>query len=233
MKKNHKLLAAIIIFGSIFIIVFPLLLDQYVFGNSFSTNLDNEEWSGFLGSYVGSIIGALATILAVLYSFHLSNRNQIQSEIWENSLIVYYDLFFGIADLKKLYINIHNTKYTNYPVKMFFSNEWIKNVAKISGDEKDTEKIFLLYGDLESISNGIDTKNKLLSKNEEEPFSLKNMENLIDVVSKKVFSTAFLESDMKVYSNESDVSLDINKDLNDDYKILICNLKQMKEKYKK
>lgn len=223
------------IFITMVLIVFvaiPLLMDNFLFGNNFSTNLDNSEWSGFLGSYVGSLIGAIATIAGVRYGFYLDSKKQIESEIWENSLIVYYDLVLGLTDLKKLYISLYNVSFTNIPTKMFFSNEWIKNVAKISGTEKSTEKIYKLYGDLVSVSSQLELKNQLKGK-ESNTFSYEAFGFIVTTVSQRIFSNNFLDSAKKDYLNVSDISLEIDNDLNEDIKLIINNLKDLKEKYNK
>ena len=47
------------------ILVLPLFIDLCIFGNSFPSNLKNSEWAGFLGSYIGALIGSIVTLLGI------------------------------------------------------------------------------------------------------------------------------------------------------------------------
>jgi hypothetical protein len=49
-KKLIKIICSITI-----AIAIPLVLDFFVFGNNISSNIDNDVWAGFLGSYIGGI----------------------------------------------------------------------------------------------------------------------------------------------------------------------------------
>ena len=48
-------------------IVAPLLLDFLVFGNSIPSNISNEAWAGFLGSYIGGLCTMAAVFITVKY----------------------------------------------------------------------------------------------------------------------------------------------------------------------
>jgi hypothetical protein len=210
----------------------PIILDLFVFGNNIKSNLNNSEWSSFLGSYIGGIFGGIATLIAVIISLNLSRKVQKESEIMENSLIVYYDFVLGLTDLKKLYINCINSSFKNIPTKLFFSNEWIKNVVRISGDVKDIDKMYKLYGDLEMIGQEIITKSDFeVLEGLEKDFNNNRYKRIITKISQNIFSREFIVSNMEEYSDDEDVELDINKDLNEDYKKIILNLKSVKDKY--
>lgn len=43
----------------------PFALEWFVFRNNISSVLSNGEWGGFLGSYIGGVLGGLGTLLAV------------------------------------------------------------------------------------------------------------------------------------------------------------------------
>ena len=36
---------------AVLVIAIPLLIDICIFGNSFPSNIENQAWAGFLGSY--------------------------------------------------------------------------------------------------------------------------------------------------------------------------------------
>jgi hypothetical protein len=48
----------------------PVFIDKLIFGNNISSNISNETWAGFLGSYIGGI----ATLIAVFLTINDSNK---------------------------------------------------------------------------------------------------------------------------------------------------------------
>ena len=44
-----------IVLGIASVIAVPIFIDFFVFGNVFPSNIDNQAWAGFLGSYLGGI----------------------------------------------------------------------------------------------------------------------------------------------------------------------------------
>lgn len=234
MRKNrHKALIGWIIGGSIIVcIAMPFILDKFVFGNNIESNLNNSEWSSFLGSYIGGIVGGVATLVAVIISLNISKNIQAQSELKENSLIVYYDLILGITDLKRIYINHKNKAYKNVPSRMFFSNEWIKNVARTSGTLEDKDKMYKLYGDLEMVSQEIESKSHLeILDGLDGDYNNDRFDKIIESISNKYFTDEFRKGDMKIYSDNEDIVLDIEKDIKDDTKKVIMDLKSNVVKY--
>ena len=65
MKKILKVIGF-----SILIIAIPLLIDICIFGNAFPSNIENQAWAGFLGSYLGGI----ATLVAVFITISDNNK---------------------------------------------------------------------------------------------------------------------------------------------------------------
>jgi len=173
---------------------------------------------------MGGIISGLATLVAVIISLNISRNIQAESELRENSLIVYYDLILGSNDLKRLYINSKNKEFINIPSRMFFSKEWISNVAKISRNIRDTDKLYKLYTDLEIVGQELKNKSELLILKDYH-FNNVRYEEIIDKISNRVFSRAFLDSDMNKYEydiKEDDLYVD---ELNTDFKKIITDLK--------
>jgi GTPase involved in cell partitioning and DNA repair len=127
-----------------------------------------------------------------------------------------------MSDLKKLYINYKNPIFKNIPSQMFFSKEWIKNVAKLSEKIQNIDTLYLLYGDLEMISGVIKLKNELLSINALDDYNTENQDKLIKRLAEKVFNITFINSNMEQYSDEVDLSMD---DLNETYKDILNNLR--------
>lgn len=59
------------------VVLFPLSIDILIFGNGFPSNIDNETWAGFLGSYIGGI----ATLLAVYITIKDNNKRLVEQKI--------------------------------------------------------------------------------------------------------------------------------------------------------
>ena len=219
--RRHGNIIVIIIASIILCIAIPFILKSFVFNKP---NVTSSNWLIFIGSYMGGIISGLATIVAVIISLNISRNVQAESELRENSLIIYYDLILGSNDLKRLYINSKNKEFVNIPSRMFFSKEWIKNVAKISCNIRDTDRLYKLYKDLEIVGQELKSKSELLILKDDD-FDNVRYEEIINKISNRVFSRAFLDSDMNKY--EYDIKEDklYVDDLNDDFKKIITDLK--------
>lgn len=74
-KDKAKIITQIILFVVIGIII-PILIDFFVFGNTMKSNIGNEAWAGFLGSY----IGGLCTMAAVFITLSYNERQRIQQK---------------------------------------------------------------------------------------------------------------------------------------------------------
>lgn len=80
MKKK---LIKIVIFSVTFLIVvvlIPVLIDQLVFGNSIPSNLANGEWASFLGSYIGGLCTLIALIATMCY-YRKSDEKKEKAEV--------------------------------------------------------------------------------------------------------------------------------------------------------
>lgn len=55
------------------LIAIPLLIDICIFGNAFPSNIDNQAWAGFLGSYLGGV----ATLVAVFITISDNNKSSL------------------------------------------------------------------------------------------------------------------------------------------------------------
>ena len=78
MKKILKVIGF-----SILIIAIPFLLDIFIFGNATPSNIENQAWAGFLGSYLGGI----ATLVAVFITISDNNKKiEEQKKNWERTI---------------------------------------------------------------------------------------------------------------------------------------------------
>lgn len=71
--ENKKIMRRIII---IFIcsILAPIAMDYFILGNSFPSNIDNDTWAGFLGSYIGGIATIVVFYLTILHTNEQNHR---------------------------------------------------------------------------------------------------------------------------------------------------------------
>lgn len=220
LRRNGNIIVVIIV-SIILCIAIPFILNSF-FSNK--PNVTSSNWLIFSGSYIGGILSGLATLIAVIISLNISRNVQAKSELRENSLIIYYDLILGSNDLKRLYINIKNKEFMNIPSRMFFSKEWINNVAKISRNIRDTDKLYKLYTDLEIVGQELESKSQILILKDDD-FDNVRYEEIIDKISNRVFSRSFLDSNMNKYEydiKEDELYVD---ELNDDFKKIITDLK--------
>ncbi|RJE48911.1 MULTISPECIES: hypothetical protein [unclassified Dehalobacter] len=228
--KNPKTIIYVSI-GIVIIILIPWLFDSLIFGNNIKSNLSNGEWAGFLGSYIGGIVGGFATLSAVLISLNKGKTIQEESEIRENVLIVYYDLILGLTDLKKIYISHRNQSFKDVPTRMFLSSNWIRNVAMIASKLENIDYIYKLYGDLEMLRDDLKTLNELDSIGESVMFQGTRYKEFIDKLSKRVFCDDFLNQDMiKYVSVNEQIELNIDKDLDNMCNKVMSDIKKLKEK---
>ena len=59
----------------------PIIVDFFIFGNSFHSNISNESWAGFLGSFLGSIIGGGCTCWAVIKQKQYADEQRKLDEV--------------------------------------------------------------------------------------------------------------------------------------------------------
>ncbi|QYF82838.1 hypothetical protein KY492_00505 [Brevibacterium sp. PAMC21349] len=117
-------------------------------------------------SYVGSILLALYSIITTaifsylvwkvsIGSFQVSKElksleeNRDKEGVREQALIVYYDLQRGFSYLRDLYISTVNKGISPTPKRLFFSSEWIKNVATLRNglSNEDLNIVYQMYND--------------------------------------------------------------------------------------
>lgn len=221
-KGVYIAITAFTLLGFIFL---PAFMNSIIAGYITSDNLyDKASWMGFLGSYLGSIIAGIFTVLAVLLSFEISKEHAESALIKENALIVYYDLVLGLKDLLRVHgAYVMSAPITCVPTKMFFSEEWIKNVSSISSIYKEMssiEKLYLMYGDLEMLNTQLQLYSEFTSNGQ----ARNNLEKL------KVLSSIFVEKyfnpcDQTILKSAIDDQSDIMDLLKDEYKKLLLDAK--------
>jgi hypothetical protein len=100
----------------------------------------------------------------------------------EQALIVYYDLQRGITYLRDLYISTVINKQSPNPKRLYFSNDWIKNVATLRNNlsSEQLAKIYDIYNDFFTIQSMLDSESSGDSKNE--------ISSIVKLVGNKMFA---------------------------------------------
>lgn len=76
-RDKVKILLPFILFA----VLVPIMVDFLIFGNSFPSNIDNDSWAGFLGSFLGAIIGGGCTCWAVIMQKQYADEQRKIDEI--------------------------------------------------------------------------------------------------------------------------------------------------------
>ncbi|MGN4741336.1 hypothetical protein [Bacillus cereus group sp. MYBK227-1] len=177
-SKKQKIMLACV-FGVPFII--SLFIGYMIFGNYSEALSKMWAYKGKPNATASSItsLSYIFTILLAFYTFvttsifsyfvwKVSKRSlkvseklqslefQREEEVSrENALIVYYDLQRGISNLQELYINYELKGIGAKPSKIYFSTDWIKNVANLRDQltEQELNKVYKLYEQLHALQN--------------------------------------------------------------------------------
>lgn len=79
-KKIIRTIMTIIIIYTVIGIILPFVFKFVIFESTEFSNLTNNEWAGFLGSYVGGILGGLGTLISVFITVKESQDMQIENK---------------------------------------------------------------------------------------------------------------------------------------------------------
>ncbi|WP_291635958.1 hypothetical protein [Clostridium sp.] len=133
MKKQNSFIIIVVTV----ILLFPIVMDKLI-GNNISSNISNEQWVSFLGSYVGSILGGVFTIIGVFATIKYykdqdeskqqERENVILSEIKKQYEIKYKFEFLDELNKMNRTLNIISEHFST--VKMLISNTETENPLK-------------------------------------------------------------------------------------------------------
>lgn len=70
--KNKKVISLIVI-SLLFVFAIPLIIDWIIIGNDIQSNISNSDWVGFLGDYIGAIIGAVVSLVGIAITIRYTN----------------------------------------------------------------------------------------------------------------------------------------------------------------
>lgn len=184
MKDKRDLLFRIVFSISILFILSPILLRTTCFKNIVQwlmEPLGNGEYKRSYMETVGTSIGTVLTIAATLMLQNKIDKKTEaekiiihQKEIEDKIVIVYYDFKLAFEDIARIYKllfiaaflvdkNKINTFYDSIKgIELYVDERWIRNVASLHEvlEDEMTEEIFLIYGDICSIKNGLKSNDR-------------------------------------------------------------------------
>lgn len=176
-KKYKKVILSIIILP----LVASLIVSYMIFGNLFEALVKMWNYRGNPNITASSVtsLSYIFTILVAIYAlcattffsklvWKVSERSLLVSQqlqeleknrdeeiVRENALIVYYDLQRGILNLRDLYINCVLKGGEVKPSRIYFSSDWIKNVANLRDGltNQELNKVYKLYEQFYALQN--------------------------------------------------------------------------------
>ena len=72
------------------ITLIPVYLQYIIFNNGIISNVSNDGWAGFFGGYIGSIIGAFATIKEIVMESAFQPKWKFQKNLKNHSFVLLY-----------------------------------------------------------------------------------------------------------------------------------------------
>lgn len=162
----------------------PLFLRISFVKNIITCFLSPLNESGYKSSYfetVGNIIGTILAITGTLFLQGMIDRKadkekelKKKKDIRYRVIIVYYDLKLAFEDISKIHsllpestllVNeeLFDASYNKArSIEIYVDENWIRNVASLHEifDDEKLKEIFLCYGDICSIRNGLKSGNK-------------------------------------------------------------------------
>lgn len=76
-----KVILGIIVFIVILALI-PFVMDWIIIGSNFPSNINNSDWVGFLGSYIGAVLGVLVSLVGIIITIKYTNeQNKLDREL--------------------------------------------------------------------------------------------------------------------------------------------------------
>ncbi|HDR4393595.1 TPA: hypothetical protein QCP61_005765 [Bacillus cereus] len=248
-KKYRKVILSIIILP----LIASFIAAYFIFGDLFEAFLKMWEYRGKPNITASSVtaLSYIFTILVAIYAlcattffsklvWKVSERSLLVSQqlqdlektrdkeiVRENALIVYYDLQRGISNLREIYINCVLNGTEPKINRIYFSTEWIKNVANLRDGltNQELNRVYKLYEQFYALQNILE-EYKANEINDE-------LIEFIERLSKEVFADFIpfsLMDQIKVSSVDELVDIDLYIILQKIYSLTFISSEKPKEK---
>ncbi|PFU71346.1 hypothetical protein [Bacillus thuringiensis] len=248
-KKYRKVILSIIILP----LIASFIAAYFIFGDLFEAFLKMWEYRGKPNITASSVtaLSYIFTILVAIYAlcattffsklvWKVSESSLLVSQqlqdlektrdkeiVRENALIVYYDLQRGISNLREIYINCVLNGTEPKINRIYFSTEWIKNVANLRDGltNQELNRVYKLYEQFYALQNILE-EYKANEINDE-------LIEFIERLSKEVFVDFIpfsLMDQIKVSSVDELVDIDLYIILQKIYSLTFISSEKPKEK---
>lgn len=227
----------LIALGIIVFLIVPLFVDFLVIGDkTIKTNQTNEQWSTFLGSYLGGGIGGIIALFGVNWQINRNEKKDYERNTKGFASLVSYILDKNLITYNHILNNKDEYYIKSYLIlSRFFSinEEQINKYGRINFNiDKKLNEIFSI-GDIELAKMIADFEQKILKYNSEyDKVSKITLENNLtkekkDNNEEKLQIIIFLQ---KIYSLIINLELDLEKEnenmLKNDIKDIFNNMLQ-------
>lgn len=140
-KKIIRTIMTIIIIYTVIGIILPFVFKFVIFESTEFSNLTNNEWAGFLGSYVGGILGGLGTLISVFITVKESRDMQIENKKDTDQKILEdkaeremqrkEDKILEAQREKRQFVDdiaVYIGKYITHISKYYYTSRWAENL---------------------------------------------------------------------------------------------------------
>ncbi len=165
-KKSWINLIFALIILIVILVLIPLFLKcpfvKYIISGYLGA-LGVPEYKTAFVEVLFSFLGSFLAIYGALWTQRQIDTKKDKDDVKKNALIVYYDLKLGFQDLSRIHTEIWNKSNLDNKRQLYFSRNWIENVAVIPLSDESIQKLYETYGDLHTfkqlLSDGISGKN--------------------------------------------------------------------------
>lgn len=179
--KNTNLIFYITFALAIIFVLSPLILRIPFIKNTVDLFFDSLMYSDYKSSFLETIGSILGTVLAItgtlLLQKKIDEKSEEEKRVKENNdirfsiIVIYYDLKLALNDISTMHkiawllacTSEENNFKTFYEcartINLYIDDDWIRNVASLHHilDEDFLEDIFLLYGEICTIRNTLES----------------------------------------------------------------------------
>jgi hypothetical protein len=123
---------------ALLVIGMPFILDWFIIGNEFPSNISNSDWVSFYGGYIGAILGAMFSLFGIAWTIKFTReQNRADREL---QIRPYFDI---------RYLDVEQFCHTDSWLGYVMINTWDANVESETSNQVGAG---LLY--LKNVGNG-------------------------------------------------------------------------------
>lgn len=165
------ILFSYILFGDLFKII------PFISENRDHLTLTSQTYPT-LSEAINYTISGYSIVLTALFSYFLLKssvksyeiaesiksleNNRDRENIRQSALIVYYELLTGFSNMRDLYISVVLNDALPNPKRLFFSEDWVKNISFLKDELSDSEinEVYKIYNRFLTIKSILETESE-------------------------------------------------------------------------